>query len=158
MSSSRAAPARLPAWRARAAWMHWRCRRTACGCSVTRSAKTASTARVFRAANKTLLASLPRLVVLLVLPATQRLARTASLSFVSRSKPHVSSFAVVQLKSLPLDPAHRASFVRFEHFASEGALAPQWLGLKTQSATLGAMSADAAMQTAARRARRKICC
>ena len=39
-----------------------------------------------RAANKTLLASLPRLVVLPVLPATQCLARTATLSFVSRSK------------------------------------------------------------------------
>eukprot|EP01034_Spumella_vulgaris_P039504 gene39504-48813_t len=38
-----------------------------------------------RAANKTLLALLPRLVVLLVLPATQRLARTASLIFVGRS-------------------------------------------------------------------------
>ena len=41
-----------------------------------------------RAANKTLLASLLCLVVLLVLPTTQRLARTASLSFVSRSKDH----------------------------------------------------------------------
>ena len=40
-----------------------------------------------RAANKTLLASLLCLVVPLVLPTTQRLARTASLSFVSRSKP-----------------------------------------------------------------------
>src|SRR3989344_710869 len=39
-----------------------------------------------RAANKTLLALLPRLVVLLVLRATQRLAKTASLIFVSRSK------------------------------------------------------------------------
>ena len=38
-----------------------------------------------RAANKTLLASLLCLVVPLVLPTTQRLARTASLSFVSRS-------------------------------------------------------------------------
>ena len=43
-------------------------------------------ALTLRAANKTLLASLPRLVVLRVLPATQRLARTATLSFVSRSK------------------------------------------------------------------------
>ena len=34
-----------------------------------------------RAANKTLLASLPRLVVLRVLPATRCLARTATLSF-----------------------------------------------------------------------------
>ena len=41
--------------------------------------------RWLRAANKTLLASLLCLVVLLVLPTTQRLARTASLSFVSRS-------------------------------------------------------------------------
>jgi hypothetical protein len=72
----------------------------------------------------------------------QRLASTASLSFVSRSKSHASSFAAVQLKSLPLDPAHRASFVGFEHFAPEGALAPQWLGLKTQAATLGGMATD----------------
>ena len=38
-----------------------------------------------RAANKTPLASLSRLVVLLVLPAAKCLARAASLSFVSRS-------------------------------------------------------------------------
>ncbi|MCS4511042.1 hypothetical protein [Xylophilus ampelinus] len=39
----------------------------------------------FRAANTTLLASLPHLVVLLVLSAMRRLARTASLGCVSRS-------------------------------------------------------------------------
>lgn len=40
-----------------------------------------------KAAHKTPLASLSRLVVLLVLPAAKRLARAASLNFVSRSKP-----------------------------------------------------------------------
>ena len=50
----------------------------------------------FRAANKTLLASLLCLVVLLSLPATQRLARTASLSFVSRSY----AFACADLPAL----------------------------------------------------------
>jgi hypothetical protein len=39
--------------------------------------------QVLGEANKTLLALLPRLVVMLVLPATQRLARTVSLSFLA---------------------------------------------------------------------------
>ncbi len=41
---------------------------------------------VLRAANKTLLASLPDLAVLLVLSAVVRLARIAALGFVSHSK------------------------------------------------------------------------
>ncbi len=49
------------------------------------TAKQALLRSAYRRPNKTLLASLPRLVVLRVLPATRRLARTASLSFVSRS-------------------------------------------------------------------------
>ena len=42
--------------------------------------------KIFRAADKTPLASLSRLVVLFVLPAAERPARAASLSFVSRSE------------------------------------------------------------------------
>lgn len=52
-----------------------------------RDAGCAAALRVVRAASKAFLASLLRLVVLLVLPATLRLAKTTPLSFSLRSQP-----------------------------------------------------------------------
>ena len=73
------------------------------------------------APHKPLLASLPRLVVLLVLPATQRLARTAALGFLIRSKPHSpffkdSSYPMLIARSVAdlrqaLAPYRRPAFV-----------------------------------------------